>query len=109
VVQRQCVALLRSLGGLVWTLGTSRRAGDYHGTMQTPGLPDAVVAIKGRMLMCEFKAVGGTLSPEQGVFRAACADCGVHHITGGVEEVYQWLCEQGLVLPDNVPHGRRRP
>jgi len=109
VIQAQCVRLLRSLGGLVWTLGTSRRAGDYHGTMQTPGLPDVIFAIRGRMGMLECKAAGGKLRPEQAVFRQACADCGVHHITGGVEELFAWLVAEGIVLPDNVPHGRRRP
>ena len=109
VVQAQCVRLLRSLGGLVWTLGTSRRATDYHGTMQTPGLPDVIFAIRGRMGMLECKAAGGKLRPEQAVFRQACADCGVHHITGGVEELFAWLVAEGIVLPDNVPHGRRRP
>lgn len=59
--------------------------------------------------MLEFKAKGNTLRPEQAVFRAACQDCGVHHITGGVEELFAWLVEQGIVKADNVPHGRRRP
>ena len=105
-VQAQCAALLRSLGGQVWTLGTTRRRGDYPGTMQTPGLPDVIASLKGRMLMLECKAEGGRLSDAQRVFAAACADCGVHHVVGGVEEVYRWLVAEGLVRPDRVPHGR---
>ena len=108
VVQRQCVHLLRSLGGLVWVLGTSRPRTDQHrGTCQTPGLPDVIAAVKGRMVMLECKAAGGRLRPEQAVFRQACQDCGVHHIVGGVEDVYRWLVQEGLVKPDHVPHGRR--
>ena len=106
VVQQQCVHLLRSLGGLVWVLGTTRRQGDYRGTMQTPGLPDVVFALKGRMGMLECKAAGGRLRPEQETFRQACQDCGVHHVVGGVDELVAWLVGQGLVRADHVPHYR---
>ena len=107
VVQRQIVALLRSLGGLVWVLGTTRRRGDYQGTMQTPGLPDLIAAIKGRMLMVECKAKGGRLTDDQLVFRAFCLDCGVAHVVGGVDEVLAWLQQQGIVKPDAVPWYRQ--
>lgn len=106
VVQRQCVALLRSLGAQVWVLGTTRRQGDYHGTMQSPGLPDAIAALKGRMVMCEFKAAGGRLRPEQAAFRQACQDCGVHHVVGGVDALVAWLVAEGLVRTDCVAHYR---
>jgi len=107
VVQRQCVALLRSLGGLVWVLGTARPRTDGHqGTCQTPGLPDVVFALKGRMGMLECKAAGGRLRPEQETFRQACQDCGVHHVTGGVDELVAWLVAEGLVKADAVPHYR---
>jgi hypothetical protein len=38
--QSHIVQLLRTVGGQVYVLGTTRRRGDYAGTMQTPGLPD---------------------------------------------------------------------
>ena len=106
VVQAQVVHLLRSLGGLVWTLGTTRRRGDYQGTMQTSGLPDCIAAVKGRMVMIECKAKGGVLRPAQRVFQQACADCGVAHLVGGVDEVVQWCVREGLLRADCVPHYR---
>jgi hypothetical protein len=100
------VHLLRSLGGLVWTIGTTRRAGDYQGTMMAAGLPDVIAAVRGRMLMLECKAKGGRPSEAQRVFQAACADCGVHHVVGGVDELLRWLVAEGLVKADAVPHYR---
>lgn len=106
VVQRQVVALLRSVGGWVWVLGTTRRRGDYQGTMQTPGLPDLIAAVHGRMLMVECKAIGGKLSHAQVAFQVACQDCGVHHVVGGVDEVLAWLVAQGILRADAVAHYR---
>lgn len=39
IVQRHVVALLRSVGGHVYTLGTVRPKGDRPGTMQSRGWP----------------------------------------------------------------------
>lgn len=107
VVQQQIVHLLRSLGAQVWVLGTTRRRGDYHGTMMSPGLPDLIAAVHGRMLMVECKAIGGKLSHAQVAFQVACQDCGVHHVVGGVDEVLAWLQQQGIVKPDAVPWYRQ--
>ena len=106
VVQRQIVHLLRSVGAQVWVLGTTRRRGDYHGTMQTPGLPDLIASVKGHMLMVECKAAGGRLRPEQRVFQQACQDCGVAHVVGGVDEVVAWLVGEGILRADALPHYR---
>ena len=106
VVQQQIVHLLRSLGAQVWVLGTTRRRGDYHGTMQTPGLPDLIASVKGHMLMVECKAAGGRLRPEQRVFQQACQDCGVAHVVGGVDEVVAWLVGEGLLAASSLPSYR---
>lgn len=107
VVQQQIVHLLRSLGAQVWVLGTTRRRGDYHGTMMSPGLPDLIASVRGHMLMVECKAAGGRLRPEQRVFQQACQDCGVAHVVGGVDEVVAWLVAQGILRADAVAHYRR--
>lgn len=106
VVQQQIVHLLRSLGAQVWVLGTTRRRGDYHGTMQTPGLPDLIASVKGRMLMVECKAKGKGLRLEQRVFQQACRDCGVAHVVGGLDDVIAWLMAEGLLKTDAVAHYR---
>ena len=85
VVQRQIVHLLQAIGAQVWVLGTTRRRGDYHGTMQTPGLPDLIASVKGHMLMVECKAKGKGLRLEQRVFQQACRDCGVAHVVVEIE------------------------
>lgn len=110
IVQQQCVALLRSLGGKVWVLGTRRAAGDHQGTRQTPGFPDVVAFLRGTCVFLEVKAVGGRLRPEQAEFRAAAETCGapVFHIVGGVDDLFAWLVAQGIVKPENVPHQRLR-
>ena len=91
--QRAIVQLLTHLGAKVWQLGTTRRHGDYQGTMQTPGLADlqAFLPTRGaftgpwRLLVIEVKAPGGRLRPEQAVYRACCVGAGVAHVVGGVD------------------------
>ncbi len=110
VVQQQIVHLLRSLGAQVWVLGTVRRRGDYHGTMMSPGLPDLIASVKGRMLMVECKAKGKGLRLEQRVFQQACRDCGVAHVVGGLDDVIAWLMAEGLLKAEsaNAPAQRAR-
>ena len=109
-VQAQCVALLRSLGARVWVLGTVRAKGDHPGTRQTPGFPDVNAFIRGCCLYLEVKAAGGKLRPEQADFREAALSCGapVYHVVGGVDELFAWLVERGIVKAENVPHERRK-
>lgn len=121
VEQAHIVQLVRSVGGQAWVLGTTRRKGDYAGTMQTPGIPDLVTFIplptftpKGErcgvhsvLLFIEVKAVGGRLRPEQIVFRDTCHAAGVQHVVGGLDAVLAWMVERGVVKAENVPHHRR--
>lgn len=119
--QTAIVQLLRSLGAKVYTLGTTRRRGDYHGTMQTPGLPDVIAYIKRktwldadtpldgitrRLVFIECKAPGGRLRSEQVEFRGLAIAADVAHITGGVNEVIAWLIDQRYMKADQVAHYR---
>lgn len=120
VVQQQIVTLLRSVGAAVYVLGTVRRRGDFHGTMQTPGLPDLfavlpaskVAAPDGAFssptaLWVEVKAEGGQLRREQAEFRAQCESAELAHVVGGVDDVIAWLIAGGWLKAENVPHYRR--
>lgn len=109
-VQQQIVMLLRSLGSQVYTLGTTRRAGDYHGTMQTPGLPDVMAFLpargerKGRLVMIEVKAPGGRARPDQLAFQDACRATGVAHVLGGLDQVVTWLVDEQYLRADQIAH-----
>lgn len=104
--------LLLHLGADVWTLGTTRRRGDYPGTMQTPGLPDLLAVLPRGLgvLFVEVKAPGGRLRDEQRRFRQACVSCElpyrVHHVVGGQDAVIAYLVSLGLVRVEQVPHYR---
>jgi hypothetical protein len=110
--QGAIVQLLRTVGCQAWTLGTTRRRGDHHGTMQTPGLPDLLAFLpRGLGLLCiEVKAPKGRLRPEQEVFRNAALACEapymVHHVVGGLDAVIAYLISLGLLQAQNVPHYR---
>lgn len=114
--QNSIRGLLTSLGGTVFVLGTTRRKGDFHGTMQTPGLPDLIAFLPGRdnpgahgamtLLVVECKSKTGRLRPEQAVFRDLCLRSDVHHIVGGVDDVLKWLIDRGYVKASDVPHYR---
>ena len=106
--QHAIVQLLCTVGCQVWTLGTHRRRGDYHGTMQSPGLPDLLAFLPraGGLLCIEVKAKGGRLRPEQETFRNACLACEapwqVHHVVGGLDAVIAYLIALGLLKPEQV-------
>jgi hypothetical protein len=112
VVQQQVVSTLRSLGAAVYVLGTRRPSGDYQGTRQTPGIPDvlAFVPCAARstieQIWVECKAPGGRPTREQLEFRARCAQAGIAHIMGGLEELTAWLIERGIVRAERVPYYR---
>jgi len=112
------VKLLRSLGAKVYVSGTTRRAGDFHGTMQTPGIPDLEAFLPRRssqgdlsreLLKVEVKAAGGRLRPEQAEYRDLCGDADVHHVVGGIDDVVAWLIAHGYLRPAQVPHYRVMP
>lgn len=116
--QQHIVQLLRAIGCQVYVLGTHRRRGDYHGTMQTPGLPDVMAFLPARreaggasalarqLLVVEAKAPGGRLRPDQKTFRSCCIDAEVAHVVGGLDAVIAWLIGQAYLRMDQVPHYR---
>ena len=100
--------LTRSLGGRVWVLGTTRRKGDFQGTMQTPGLPDLWIVLKGTdgvselALWWEVKAPGGKRTIEQVEFGLACANAKIPYGYGTLDDYIKWLIYQGRLKPDQV-------
>ena len=95
-IQRDIVRLLRSVGGVVFVIGTRRAKGDYQGTRMSPGLPDLITVVAAELVMIEVKARNGQLRPAQKIFRDACIDAGVRHIVGGLDEVLAYLEARGL-------------
>lgn len=124
--QQSIRGLLTSIGGRVWVLGTTRRKGDYAGTMQSPGLPDLICFVprKGGMkqtgpasytwsndqshelLVVECKSATGRLRPDQVQFRDYCQKSNIAHVVGGVDAVIAWLIERGYIDKHAVPHYR---
>ena len=99
--QANIVRLLKSVGATTYVLGTTRRKGDYHGTMMSAGLPDVLAFTPTPRSMCllaiEVKAPGGRLRPEQRTFRDLCALASVDHIVGGLDAVTDWLIARGVL------------
>lgn len=115
IVQQQIVHLLRSIGAAVYVLGTRRRRGDFHGTMQTPGIPDLFAFLPLQhasdqglhsVLWVEVKADGGRLRLEQAAFQALCEQHQYPHIVGGVDAVVAWLVRRGFLKDTQVAHYR---
>lgn len=107
--QAAIVKFLRLLGASVYVLGTTRRKGDYAGTMQSPGLPDVIAFMplrkhvgKRRLVMIECKRKGGRLRPEQKVFAEECFDAEVEHLVGGLDAVMQMCVEDGYIEANRV-------
>lgn len=120
--QADGVKLLRSLGAAVYVLGTHRRAGDYQGTMQTPGIADVEAWLSSdgarlleldrkykrivcrRLLKWEVKrARGGRLSPEQAAYRDHCQDAGIDYVCGDLSALMRWLVSAGYLRRDQLP------
>ena len=112
-VQAQGVALLRSLGGAVFVLGTRRPSGDYQGTRQTPGLPDVLAFVPHRgsgartFVAWECKVPGGRVRPEQREFAGLCFEAGVAHVTGDLTALMAWLVEAKFLRADQLPASRQ--
>ena len=105
--QASIVRLLRTVGGETWVSGTTRRRGDYQGTMMTPGWPDVVSFLPapdgGRVLLVvEVKGLGGRLRPDQVRFRDCCLAAGIAHVTGGVDAVIAWLVDHDYLNRNHV-------
>ena len=116
-IQADIVQLLEAVGARVYKIGTTRKKGDHQGTMQTPGIPDLcafvpvtfALSLKGIaapepyrstswvQLWIEVKRPGETLSEAQDTFRANALKAGEEHVTGGVDEVLDWLKARGVV------------
>lgn len=113
VVQQQVLHLLRSVGGCPYVLGTTRPKGDRPGTFMSRGWPDvgcflpfSATGTTWHWLWVEVKAKGGRLRPEQAVFARQCAEAGVPHVVGGVDEVLAYLRAHGYVR--ETAHYRER-
>ena len=110
--QADGVKLLRSLGAAVYVLGTTRRAGDYQGTMQTPGIADVEAWMPPRhagpkLLKWEVKrARGARLSPEQKTYAAHCRAAGVDYVCGDLTALMAWLVADGYLRRDQLPAAR---
>ena len=100
-VQQACVDLLTSVAGSVYVLGTRRPTGDYQGTRQTPGLPDVWFYLPRRgdrpavAGWLECKAPKGRLSEAQRQFREECHESSTDHVTGGVDDLIEYLVSVG--------------
>ena len=115
--QAQIVNLIEQLGGAVYVLGTRRaqycglcggKTTD-QGTRQTPGIGDLFVLLPpsprpmtavGTSLVpvwIEVKGKGGSLQPEQVMFRSQCLAANLAHIVGGFEAVVAWLERGGWI------------
>jgi hypothetical protein len=56
----------------------------------------------GRSGWLECKAEGGRMSLAQAQFMYLCADCGVDHIVGGVDELMSYLVRRKRLDPKNL-------
>jgi len=116
VVQAHIVQLLRSIGGIVYVMGTRRRREDFHGTMQTPGIPDVMAFLPRRpvagivrpiLLFVECKAAGGRLRQEQLAFQSLCQDAAIEHVVGDLDDLIAWLTGRHYVTSAQFPHCRQ--
>lgn len=117
--------LIAHLGGAVWVAGTTRRKGDYQGTMQTPGLPDLphvflpekraerlALGFTQRHLVIECKRPktttqrAGRLRAEQKDFRDLALAAGLDYLAGGFDVFVAWLIANKYVREDQVAHYR---
>lgn len=117
VEQEHGVQLLRALGAKVYVSGTRRRAGDYQGTMQTPGIPDVEAWLPGArhgfprlrvLLKWEVKSAAGKMSPAQLEYRELCIQASVAHVCGDFDALIAWLIQQKWLREDQVAHYRAR-
>ena len=112
--QQRIAALLRSVGAIVYVLGTRRPKGDHQGTRQTPGLPDLYAFLPGSRIApspvavwIEVKAHGGARTPDQQYFAEFCEGARAPYLCGGLDEVIAWLVQRAYVKPDQLAHYRQ--
>lgn len=113
--QARIVTLLRSIGAIVYVLGTRRPRGDHPGTRQTPGLPDLFAFLPGSKngrwgptgIWIEVKAAGGVRSPAQKIFAETCEASSVQYLCGGLDDVIALLVWRALLKQDQLADYRR--
>jgi len=110
--QAHIVQLTRTLGGTAYVLGTTRRRGDYAGTMQTPGVPDLLLFLPRRdggreFVAWEVKAAGGRLRPDQARFAGECQAAAVAHGIGGFDAFIAFLVARGVASWGSFAHQHR--
>jgi len=111
--QEKALRLLRSMGARVWVAGTTRKRGDYQGTMQTPGLPDLPFVFLRRgdgytLLVVEVKSptaarsIRAGRSPEQLEVARLCELANIHYFCGDCDGLIGWLISHGFLRADQV-------
>jgi hypothetical protein len=115
--QADGVRLLQSLGARVYVSGTARRAGDYQGTNQTPGIPDVEAflppprvrpgGLARQVLKWECKRPGGKLSAAQRDYADLCRAAAVAHVSGDLNALIGWLVSAGYLRADQLPYSRQ--
>lgn len=97
IEQQNIINFFCTIGGVVYVLGTRRAKGDYHGTRQTPGMPDLIAFVSNMHVYVEVKSQRGRMSIEQRIFAANCERANVEHVVGGLDAVMDWAKGKGLV------------
>ena len=118
--QADCIKLLRMLGARVYVLGTVRRKGDYHGTMQTPGIADLEawlpvplakrrsILFPRRLLKMEVKrSKGSATTPDQKAYASLCSEAGIDYVRGDLAALMAWLVAEGFLRADQLPASRQ--
>jgi len=118
------VKLLRSIGAVVYEIGTRRRKGkpcpkcrafvpnDDFGTHQTPGIPDVLAFLPARdnvreVLWWEAKREKGShFRKEQKEFREFVLMTSTWHCVGALDELLAWLLEHRYLAISQIPHYR---
>lgn len=111
--QHRIVTLLRSIGAIVYVLGTRRPHGDHPGTRQTPGIPDLYAFLPAsrivtapQALWIEVKVGRNLRTPDQQYFAEYCEAARVAYLCGNLDDVIAWLVQRTYLKPDQLAHYR---
>lgn len=100
-IEHQCDVMMQKLGFEVIRFSHPGK------TKQTIGIPDrrymrrmfnrhARAVRRERCVWFECKAAGGRQRPGQKLFQELAMECGEAYVIGGIEELAEWLVEQGI-------------